>query len=73
MLASNLPNKTTGKKQKTIKVNENNTTPNKPTINGLSSKNKSILNNESTIKKNYLFEYGEGMENLKNTNYKINH
>jgi len=41
-------------------------------LNGLSNKNKSILNNESTIKKNYLFEYGEGMENLKNTSYKNN-
>ena len=38
----------------------------------MSQKNKSILNNESTRKKNYLFEYGEGMENLKNASYKNN-
>jgi hypothetical protein len=56
-----------------MKYNENSNTPMKPSLNGLSSKNKSILNNESTIKKNYLFEYGEGMENLKNTSYKVNH
>lgn len=73
ILANIQAHKTTGKKQKIIKFCENNNTPIKPSLNGLSSKNKSILNNESTIKKNYLFEYGEGMENLKNTNYKINH